>query len=147
MRVANSDFAGSPHARLISSNVVLLVVLEVAPVARDVEELLVRDAGDGVAALDAVAGVATRGRIGGLTPSGRGPGIDRGEPVLVADVNAFPDHIACDSRSQSEVVVPLRDASGTIVGVLDVDSDRLDDFGPADRDGLEEIASVLRTKF
>ena len=70
-------------------------------------------------------------------------GIDRGEPMLVADVHAFPGHIACDSRSQSEVVVLLRDASGTIVGVLDVDSDKPNAFTQADVDGLTKIASMI----
>lgn len=70
-------------------------------------------------------------------------GIDRGEPVLVADVAAFPGHIACDSRSQSEVVVPLRDASGRIVGVLDVDSDKPNAFSQTDVDGLARIVAMI----
>jgi GAF domain-containing protein len=72
-------------------------------------------------------------------------GIDRGEPVLVADVNAFPGHIACDSRSQSEVVVPLRDASGRIVGVLDVDSDKPNSFSQTDVDGLTKIVAMIHS--
>lgn len=70
-------------------------------------------------------------------------GVDRGEPVLVADVHAFPDHIACDSRSQSEVVVPLRDAAGTVVGVLDVDSDKPRAFTQDDVDGLVRIVAMI----
>jgi GAF domain-containing protein len=70
-------------------------------------------------------------------------GVDRGEPVLVADVSAFPGHIACDSRSQSEVVVPLRDAAGTIVGVLDVDSDKPHAFTQDDVDGLVRIVGMI----
>ena len=70
-------------------------------------------------------------------------GVDRGEPVLVADVNAFPGHIACDSRSQSEVVVPLRDRSGAIVGVLDVDSDKPNAFTQVDVDGLVRIVGMI----
>jgi L-methionine (R)-S-oxide reductase len=66
---------------------------------------------------------------------------------IVPDVDKFPDHIACSSASRSEIVVPLFDTAGEIRGVLDVDSDRLDDFTPADCDGLEGIASLLRTKF
>jgi GAF domain-containing protein len=66
---------------------------------------------------------------------------------IVPDVDQFPGHIACSSASRSEIVVPLFDALGEIRGVLDVDSDRLDDFEAADREGLEEIASLLRTKF
>jgi GAF domain-containing protein len=70
-------------------------------------------------------------------------GVDRGEPVLVPDVHAFPGHIACDSRSQSEVVVPLRDGGGAIVGVLDVDSEKPDAFSPVDVDGLVRIAAMV----
>ena len=70
-------------------------------------------------------------------------GVDRGEPVLVADVHAFPGHIACDSRSQSEVVVPVRDATGAIVGVLDVDSDKPNAFSQVDVDGLTAIVGLI----
>ncbi|MEP7213411.1 MAG: GAF domain-containing protein [Acidobacteriota bacterium] len=66
---------------------------------------------------------------------------------IVPDVDQFPGHIACSSASRSEIVVPLFDSFGEIRGVLDVDSDGLDDFGPADREGLEEVASLLRAKF
>ena len=69
--------------------------------------------------------------------------VERGEPVLVPDVHAFPGHIACDSRSESEVVVPVRDASGAIVGVLDVDSEKPDAFSQADVDGLTKIAAMI----
>jgi L-methionine (R)-S-oxide reductase len=68
--------------------------------------------------------------------------IDRGETVLVPDVHAFPGHIACDSRSRSEIVVPVRDAGGTIVAVLDVDSLRPAHFDETDRAGLESIAAM-----
>ena len=49
--------------------------------------------------------------------------------LVVPDVHAFPGHIACDIRSRSEVVVPLRDAAGCVVGVLDIDSPIEDRFG------------------
>lgn len=70
-------------------------------------------------------------------------GIDRAEPVLVADVHAFPGHIACDARSRSEVVVPLRDAQGTVVGVLDVDSAEPNAFSEVDVQGLEKIVALI----
>ena len=70
-------------------------------------------------------------------------GVTRGEPVLVPDVHAFPGHVACDSRAQSEVVVPVRDASGTIVGVLDVDSADFDAFGQTDVDALQHLVTLL----
>lgn len=69
--------------------------------------------------------------------------VERGAPVLVPDVHAFEGHIACDSRSRSEVVVPVRDGGGTIVGVLDVDSERPDAFREADVRGLERIAALI----
>ncbi len=71
-----------------------------------------------------------------------GTAAERMEPLLVADVDAFAGHIACDSRSRSEVVVPIvRD--GRLRAVLDVDSDALDAFDESDRDGLVKIASLL----
>lgn len=69
--------------------------------------------------------------------------VTRGETVVVPDVHAFPGHVACDARSRSEIVVPVRDASGTVVAVLDVDSDRPDAFGEADRAGLESIIALI----
>jgi L-methionine (R)-S-oxide reductase len=69
--------------------------------------------------------------------------VQRGEPVLVPDVAAFPGHVACDSRSRSEVVVPLRDARGEIAGVLDVDSEKLDAFTAADVEGLAAVAALI----
>ena len=69
--------------------------------------------------------------------------IDRGETVLVPDVEKFPGHIACDGRSKSEVVVPLRDRDGRIWAVLDVDSDELDSFDVDDAKGLEKVAALI----
>jgi L-methionine (R)-S-oxide reductase len=70
-------------------------------------------------------------------------GIDRGATIIVDDVHAFPGHIACDARSRSEIVVPVRDRSHTIVGVLDVDSTHLAHFDEADRAGLEAIVAEI----
>ena len=70
-------------------------------------------------------------------------GIDRGGPLIVPEVHVFPGHIACDSRSRSEIVIPLRDASGAVIGVLDVDSERPAHFDDVDRDGLEAIAALI----
>jgi L-methionine (R)-S-oxide reductase len=70
-------------------------------------------------------------------------GVDRGETVIVPDVHAFPGHIACDARSRSEIVVPVRDDRGAVVGVLDVDSDRLSTFDEVDREGLEPIVALV----
>jgi GAF domain-containing protein len=64
----------------------------------------------------------------------------RGETIVVPDVHAFPGHIACDSASNAEIVVPLLAADGTVIGVLDLDSPRPDRFDDADRATLEELA-------
>ncbi len=69
----------------------------------------------------------------------------RGKTVLVPDVHAFPGHIACDSRSNSEIVVPVRDETGELVAVLDIDSTQFDAFDDADRNGLEAICATLLT--
>lgn len=63
---------------------------------------------------------------------------------VVADVHAFPGHIACDARSASEIVVPLRDARGTVIAVLDVDALVTGAFDEVDRDGLERILERCR---
>ena len=78
-------------------------------------------------------------------PVGRGvcgTAVARGETVLVPDVHAFPGHIACDSASQSELVIPLR-VDGRIVGVLDIDSPVKARFDEADRQGLEAFATIV----
>jgi GAF domain-containing protein len=70
--------------------------------------------------------------------------VQRGETVIVPDVHQFPGHIACDARSLSEIVVPVRDGSGAVVAVLDVDSDKLGQFDAADAEGLQGIVELLR---
>ena len=64
-------------------------------------------------------------------------------PVLVPDVQAFPGHIACDSRSRSEITLPVFDQNGELVAVFDVDSDRPDSFSDVDRLALEEILKLI----
>jgi GAF domain-containing protein len=59
--------------------------------------------------------------------------------IIVPDVDAFPGHIACDSRSRSEVVVPVIDRAGALIGVFDVDSTELAAFDETDAGGLERI--------
>lgn len=63
----------------------------------------------------------------------------RREAVIVADVHAFPGHIACDARSQSEMVVPVFDAAGRLIAVFDVDSDEKAMFDATDQMALEAI--------
>jgi L-methionine (R)-S-oxide reductase len=62
--------------------------------------------------------------------------------VLVRDVHAFPGHIACDSASNSELVVPVIDR-GRLIGVLDLDSPRLGRFSDADARGVESLVDVF----
>lgn len=62
---------------------------------------------------------------------------------LVRDVNAFEDHIACDAASQSEIVVPLVKADGSLLGVWDVDSPRVGRFDEEDRDGMAALCAVF----
>lgn len=69
----------------------------------------------------------------------------RDETQLVPDVHAFPGHIACDSASRSEIVVPLH-KNGEIYGVLDIDSPYEGRFTQADREGLEAFAKVLEAE-
>lgn len=65
------------------------------------------------------------------------------ESQLVRDVNAFDGHIACDAASQSEVVVPLIKADGSLLGVWDVDSPVTDRFDEDDRAGMEALCAVF----
>lgn len=84
-----------------------------------------------------------QGTLGCLRiPFGRGvcgAAAAEGRTVIVEDVDAFPGHIACDSRSRSEIVAPVFDPSGALIAVLDVDSDRPAAFDRTDAEGLEAI--------
>jgi GAF domain-containing protein len=66
----------------------------------------------------------------------------RGKTQIVPDVHAFPGHITCDGRSQSEIVVPVFDAAGQLVAVFDVDSTKLAAFDEEDAEGLETILAA-----
>jgi GAF domain-containing protein len=76
-----------------------------------------------------VCGAAARGR----------------ETVVVGDVDAFPGHIACSSLSKSEIVVPLVHGGATQL-VLDIDSDKKDEFGEVDRVWLERIVALIKAQ-
>lgn len=71
-----------------------------------------------------------------------GTAVATGAVQRVADVHQFPGHIACDSASQSEIVVPLS-VRGEIIGVLDIDSPLLNRFDETDQQGLEETCRIL----
>jgi len=90
-----------------------------------------------------------QGTLGCLRiPFGRGvcgAAAASGETQLVRDVHEFPGHIACDSRSNSEIVVPVRDRDGKLAAVLDIDSTEFDAFDEEDRAGLEAICGDLLT--
>ncbi|AUQ67949.1 GAF domain-containing protein [Phaeobacter inhibens] len=67
-----------------------------------------------------------------------------GEVQLVADVEAFPGHIACASSTRSELVLPVRNGDGALIGVFDIDSDKPEAFT---RDDAEQIAAILKQVF
>jgi GAF domain-containing protein len=71
-----------------------------------------------------------------------GAAVKRRQPVLVDDVHAFPGHIACDSASRSELVVPLMKGA-SVLGVLDIDSPLLARFDAVDQHGIEAIARLF----
>ena len=70
-------------------------------------------------------------------------GINQGKTIVVPDVHLFPDHIACDTRSKSEIVVPYKDKKGKIIAVLDVDSSELNSFDEVDAEYLEKIVTLI----
>ena len=69
--------------------------------------------------------------------------VNRNETIIVPDVEQFPGHIACDSRSKSEIVVPVRDPSGQVAAVLDADSDKLNMYDAIDAECLQTIADLI----
>lgn len=64
------------------------------------------------------------------------------ETIIVPDVHEFPGHIACDSRSESEIVAPVFDMAGKLIAVFDVDSDLKNQFDEADKAGIEAILAA-----
>ena len=65
------------------------------------------------------------------------------EIVIVPNVDEFPGHIVCSSASISEIVLPVFDKSGNVFAVLDIDSDKLDDFNETDANGLQKIVEIV----
>lgn len=72
-----------------------------------------------------------------------GTAVEKDETQLVYDVHEFPGHIACDSASNSEIVVPLHKADGSIFGVLDIDSPKIGRFTIEDKAGLEAVSKII----
>jgi GAF domain-containing protein len=82
-------------------------------------------------------------------PFGRGvvgTAAEKRTTIRVADVNQFPGHIACDSASRSEIVVPMASDDSRLIGVLDVDSPELDRFDAEDEEGFRAIAKIIAAK-
>lgn len=69
--------------------------------------------------------------------------INKKQTVIINDVMEFPGHIACDSRSLSEIVIPLYNQENEIVGVMDVDSSSLNSFDDVDAHWLEKITDLI----
>jgi len=69
--------------------------------------------------------------------------INQNETIIVPDVEAFPGHIACDSQSRSEIIVPLYNKKNESVGVFDVDSCKLNSFDEIDAFWLEKITTLV----
>ena len=69
-----------------------------------------------------------------------------GQVQLVADVDAFPGHIACASSTRSELVLPVYDNKGTLLGVFDIDSDQPDAFDQGDITGMQAVLALAFAK-
>jgi L-methionine (R)-S-oxide reductase len=74
-------------------------------------------------------------------------GINQRETIVVENVEEFPGHIACSSLSKSEIVVPVFDQSGQLVGVLDIDSRNFANFDSVDAEQLKLIVDLIYKKF
>ncbi len=72
-----------------------------------------------------------------------GAAAQKGETIVVDDVHQYPGHIACDAASNSEIVLPLRDRNGRLIGVLDIDSPRFSRFDEDDVRGLNRFVEAL----
>lgn len=82
------------------------------------------------------------------TRIGKGKGVcgsvwQKEQTLIVPDVDQFPGHIACSSASRSEIVIPLMN-NGEVLGVLDIDSDKLNDFSEVDEQYLKQILEGLQ---
>jgi L-methionine (R)-S-oxide reductase len=69
--------------------------------------------------------------------------LNQEKSIIVSDVENFPGHIACDARSKSEVVIPVRDKDGAIVAIFDADSDKLNAYDEIDETNLQAIADMI----
>ena len=72
--------------------------------------------------------------------------VNENKTLVISDVHSFPGHIACDSRSKSEIVVPVRNSKGNPVAVLDIDSKFLNSFDETDKYFLEKIVELIKVQ-
>ena len=72
-----------------------------------------------------------------------GAAAEPGTVQIVKDIHTFPGHIACDARSNSEIVIPVRNPNGDLIAVLDIDSERFGDFDEVDARGLQSIVDAV----
>jgi L-methionine (R)-S-oxide reductase len=75
-----------------------------------------------------------------------GTAAEKRTTIRVADVNQFPGHVACDTASKSEIVVPLTSDDSHLVGVLDIDSPDLNRFDADDEEGFQAIGKIIAAK-
>lgn len=69
------------------------------------------------------------------------------QTIVVADVHKFPEHIACDSRSNSEIAIPFSNNKGQFIGVFDIDSKDYNAFDAIDKEWLEKIVGLLKNRY
>ncbi|AVQ35944.1 GAF domain-containing protein [Staphylococcus kloosii] len=74
-----------------------------------------------------------------------GTAVEQDETQVVADVNAFPGHIACDANSKSEIVVPIH-VNNKVIGVLDIDAPILNRFDDNDKQQLEQVVTIIESQ-
>ena len=72
---------------------------------------------------------------------------EQGETIIVDDVEKFPGHIACNAASKSEIVIPMFDQHGSVIAVLDIDSDKYNSFYETDENYLKQILSLKEVTF
>ncbi len=70
-------------------------------------------------------------------------GVHQNQPIVVPDVHQFPGHIACDPKSRSEIVIPVRNEQGLVQAVLDGDSDQPAAFDSIDADYLGQLSQMI----
>ena len=76
-----------------------------------------------------------------------GTAVAQNRTQLVKNVHEFPGHIPCDSASNSEIVVPIHNGTGEVIGVLDIDSPIFERFDEEDQKGLEALVRIIETMY